>query len=630
MSESEWQDSAGSLVLLAAAEATGLIKVLNEAVVDSPVPRLVNSQSRTRQQLMLTLLFMNICQVQRPYDLRCYAGDGLALLSGRRQAYGYVHTERFLAQLAQGAAAERLTDGLAQWSSQLWGTQDVVYYYVDGHRKPVYSDSLVPRGLVGRLDKILGCRALTLLMDGAGHPLLVETARGDQHLTLGAPSIVARYESVVGAGTVATLIIDREGMSAPFLTALRTQRNAITLLRSNQYKGLDSFSNIGEFVPLVLGHDGQVIREVAAAQYPLAMPEHPDVKLVLSVALIRDWSKPMALSPATDAETPRWDEDLDKGERWRWLQGEFEATPAPLSPTQPKLIPIISTSHELSPLELVTTYRRRWTAQENIIRDFLLPLGLDINHGYAKTEVENSEVAKVRVTLQKRLDKAHAQAQKAHRQAVWNSKRYHTLWDRTKLYSAQQNQRLHDQAQALAAQGVPDAEREQTLQREQQALDGDLTQRWQHVDQVIERSTAAFEKYQNASIQQRDLLRDLQTLDEHQRTMFELDNTKDHLMSVLKLMLVNLLMWTRDHLFPADYAQATTKTLLPFFRLPGRLLTFDDHVLVTLRPFNDRALNRDLTAFCQRVNDAHLCLPAGKLLVFRVAESARPILNFSP
>ena len=101
-------------------------------------------------------------------------------------------------------------------------------------------------------------------------------------------------------------------------------------------------------------------------------------------------------------------------------------------------------------------------------------------------------------------------------------------------------------------------------------------------------------------------------------------------MSVLKLMLANLLMWTRDRLFPPHYAHATTTRLLPFFRLPGRVLTFDDRVLVTLRPFNDRALNRDLSAFCQRVNDAHFSLPTGKVLILRVAESSLPTSNNPP
>src|SRR5438874_13346139 len=33
-------------------------------------------------------------------------------------------------------------------------------------------------------------------------------------------------------------------------------------------------------------------------------------------------------------------------------------------------------------------------SQENIIRDFLLPLGLETNHGYGKTPIVNSEEAR--------------------------------------------------------------------------------------------------------------------------------------------------------------------------------------------------------------------------------------------
>jgi hypothetical protein len=42
---------------------------------------------------------------------------------------------------------------------------------------------------------------------------------------------------------------------------------------------------------------------------------------------------------------------------------------------------------------------------ENVIKDYLRPLGVDTNHGFAKTPVENSEVAKRRASLQQRLAK---------------------------------------------------------------------------------------------------------------------------------------------------------------------------------------------------------------------------------
>lgn len=50
---------------------------------------------------------------------------------------------------------------------------------------PVYSEVLIPRGLIGRPGVVLGCRALPLLHDEHGHPLFVMTHRGNQHLTVG-------------------------------------------------------------------------------------------------------------------------------------------------------------------------------------------------------------------------------------------------------------------------------------------------------------------------------------------------------------------------------------------------------------------------------------------------------------
>jgi len=590
------------------------------------VPRLVKSQSRTRQQLLLTLLFMNVAQVQRPWDLRFYSGDGLALLSGRKRAYGYAHTERFLSQIAQSGTAEPLTDSLARWSSQLWRVEEVLCY-LDGHKKPVYSDSLLPRGLVGRLDKILGCRALTLLMDASGHPLLVETARGDQHLTIGAPTLIERYERAAGKGKLATIIIDREGMSAEFLKALSEARTVITLLRSNQYKGLDSFSHVGEFVPLLVDRDGKVVREVAPAQFALSIPEQSGESLLLSVALIRDWRKSIALPPSDEYGPLEWDADLSYEMKRQWFEGQLEASAAPLGPAQPKLIPVVSTASTMTTLDLALHDRQRWVAQENIIRDFLLPLGLDINHGYAKKEVENSEVAKRRAKLKAQLENARKRATKAHRQMRWNSKRHVRLETQTKEHAKAQESAIWQLRHDLRVQGCPDEQREVIIKQAYDELNADLRQRHQQVYRCIDRCNAAYEKYEHSTVQQRELLRDLDTLDQQERTMYELDNTKDHIMSVLKLMLVNLLMWTRDHLFPSDYAHATTKTLL---RLPGRVLTFDDRVLVTLRPFNDRALNCDLAEFCQRVNDAHLALPTGKMLIFRMAELACPTSNVPP
>jgi len=278
-------------------------------------------------------------------------------------------------------------------------------FYIDGHRKPVYTDALIPRGLVGRLSTILGSRTLVLLHDASGHPLLITTHRGDQHLTSGLPTVIKQYEQEAGLGTVRYLVVDREAMAAEFLAALKeTGRTAISVLRTDQYGGLDSFTDIGAFVPLRVSKQGDVLREVAPASIALPLPEQKGQVLQLRVALIRDLCRRVPLPPTKEElDYPRrWDADLDWKERMWWEEG-WQATPSPAPPTVPKLIPIVSTAETIDAVELAETYTRRWPLQENTNRDYILPLGLDTNHGYSKRPVENSEVAKKRTALEKRL-----------------------------------------------------------------------------------------------------------------------------------------------------------------------------------------------------------------------------------
>ena len=157
--EPEGQESAGSLLLLAAATETGLLAQFSQTLP----PELIQPRSlrlsdglSTGHRLLLTLLFLGAVELRRTWDLRSYTGDGLALLTGRKRAYGYRYIEEFLVRIAQVGGAECLTETFARWTADLWKIQDTSKetfpsaLYVDGHRKPVYSDVLIPRGLVGR------------------------------------------------------------------------------------------------------------------------------------------------------------------------------------------------------------------------------------------------------------------------------------------------------------------------------------------------------------------------------------------------------------------------------------------------------------------------------------------------
>jgi hypothetical protein len=597
--------------------------------------RLAHLSCASRRMLVLTLLFLGVVGLRRTWDLRGYTGDALALLSGRKRAYGYFHTERLLSLMAQANQAETLTDALAAWTAQLWRPSaqepldQSLTFYIDGHRKPVYSKVLIPRGLVGRLSTVLGCRALVLLHDEHGHPLLATTHRGDIHLTSGLPFIVTRYEQQAGAPTVGRIIVDREGMAAEFLATLHAAgRTIISVLRADQYGGLESFTDVGSFVPLRVSKSGKVVREVAPASIALPLPDHPGESLHLRVALIRDLCRHDPIDPSKeDVEYPkRWDADLDWHEHMWWDEG-WKATPTPAISTTPKLIPIVTTAATVDAVEIAHTYTRRWSVQENIIRDFLLPLGLDSNHGYGKRLVENSEVAKKRIALEKRLANVQRWADTARKRSHNASTLYTKRCQLTKERATAFYRVLNDHQIELEHQGMENWLLRKTIKQEKAVVDVEIEQYQRQQWRAYETSNREHAKCERYCREQRDLLRALEDLTRNERAMYELDNRKDQVMTVFKVALANVVMWTRDHYFPESFAHATWQRLAPFFALPGLVIQGPTTVCVELRPFNDRQYNRDLIMLCERVNAATPQLPDGRRLLFQVRDMPCPVLH---
>ncbi len=605
------------------------------SLATEPSLRLAHLKPTTLRSQVLTLLFLEGAGLRRTWDLRGYTGNALALLTGRPLAYGYRHSERFLAELAQVGADDTLTEALAVWAADLWQARlrvvgsPVPVFYIDGHRKAVYADRLIPRGLVGRLGKVLGCRALLVLHDQAGHPLLVTTHRGDQHLTKGLPTMMTRYEQAAGLLSLERVVVDREGMAAELLAALANDgRTVVTVLRTDQYSGLESFREVGEFVPLRVDRQGKVTREVALARFNLPLPQHRGQELELRVALIRDLSRhiPCEEQAGDEGRPLRWDEKPD-GTHEDWLDEDWKATPLPVSPTVPKLIPIVTTAPEADPIELAHTYTRRWPAQENAIRDWLIALGIDVNHGYAKTPVLNSEVVKKRQALQRRLDNVQRWAEGARKRMHNASKLYRKRCQLTKERATALYRVLNNHQMELERQGMESWLLRKTIMEEKAAADAEIEQYQQRQWKAYHSSDHEFAKCEKYCREQRELLRAIEDLAQQEREMYELDNRKDQIMTVCKVALANLGLWVRDHYFPAEYAHASWHRLQVFFQLLGRVHWGSECVEVELKPFNDRALNKDLGILCTKVAQAQPRLPDGRRLLFRVQGVSIPSLD---
>jgi hypothetical protein len=579
-------------------------------------------------RLLRTLLFLPVAGLARTWDLRSYTGTMLAILSGRECAYSQGYTEQFLARLARAKAAERLTETMAKWTWSLWQTEQTppdqngtpAVFYVDGHRKAVYSAVLVPRGPVGRLDgKILGCRELVLLHDAQGHPLLATTHRGDQHLTIGLPHLLHCYEQAIDQMGVQRVVVDREGMAAEFLMQQKLEgRQVVTLLRADQYEAEDSFEQVGEWQPWRYNRNGQLICEVASARFALPRPNPSDPPVELEVALIRDWRKLLPAKPVAETTGNDWKTDLAPYQAQFWEE-EWQAVPAPPVHLKPKLIPVISTGPKGDAVELAQTYFERWNCQENIIRDWLLPLNLDINHGYAKEQVVNSELAKRQVVAQRRAQRLQRLAQACRARLGQLREQNEQLEVHVLVFEQRRNELLIQVSQFEEA-GRTEERNYFPLKAMQVAAEWEVRQDRNKLEKKALHRQRLMDKCEGYCRELRQVLRHQEDLQAQARDMYELDHTKDQLMTLFKVGLANLGMWVRDHYFGESYQHCGWQRLLPFFKLSGWVTATESEVKLDLCAFNNRALARDLEEVCHKVNEGAPILPDGRRLEVAVGK----------
>jgi hypothetical protein len=622
-------------LLLAAAQQTGLLSRLVTALMqlaDPTIPGLSPPNPAVVARLLLTLLFLPVAGLARTWDLRSYTGTMLAVLTGRERAYSQRYTERFLARLAHARAAECLTEVVARWTWSLWqpehpsaehpGTPAV--FYVDGHRKAVYSDVLVPRGPVGKLGgKILGCRELVVLHDAQGHPLLATTHRGDHHLTIGLPQMLHCYEQATGQALMQRVVVDREGMAADFLAQLKLEgRQVVTLLRADQYEAEQSFEQVGAWQPWRYNRHGQVICEVATARFALKRPDDALPLLQVEVALIRDWRKLLVVEQADEtAGVQDWQADLAPQHQRFWEEA-WQAVPAPPAPTTPKLIPVITTGHGMEAVELAQTYFRRWNCQENAIRDWLLPLNLDINHGYAKEQVVNSELVKRQLVAEGRQHRLEHLAQACRARLTQLEEQDHHLEEQAQAY-AQRKDELGVQVIHLEAAGQTEEREYFPIKARHVATEWEVRQRKAKLEKHATRRQSLLNKCEGYCRELRHVLRRQEDLEAQAREMYELDHSKDQIMTLLKVGLANLGMWVRDQYFGESYQHCGWQRLVPFFKLGGWVTTTVNEVQLEVCAFNNRALVRDLEEVCRNVNAGTVTLPDGRRLVMSVGERLR-------
>ncbi len=416
------------------------------------------------------------------------------------------------------------------------------------------------------------------------------------------------------------VVVDREGMATEFLAQLQQEgRQVVTLLRSDQYEGERSFEQVGEWQPWRSNRSGQMICEVAAARFALKRPGDAISPLQVEVALIRDWRK-LDVSEQADktADVQDWQTDLAPQHQRFWEEG-WQASPAPPAPTTPKLIPVITTGQGTEAVELAHTYFRRWNCQENALRDWLIPLNLDINHGYAKEQVVNSELVKRQLVVEGRHHRLEHLAQASRARLAQLEEQDRCLEEQAQA-NAQRRDELVVQVTQFEAAGQREEREYFPVKARHVATEWEVRQCKAKLEKHAARRQGILDKCEGYCRELRQVLRKQEDLEAQAREMYELDHAKDQIMTLFKVGLANLGMWVRDQYFGEGYHHCGWQRLLPFFKLGGWITVTASEVHLEVCAFNSRALVRDLEEVCRNVNTSGATLPDGRRLVISIGQ----------
>ena len=573
---------------------TGSLERAIEQCSTGPYLRGMSSPD-ARERHLLTLLTMPGLGLFKPHDLNPYTGTALGLLTERHRPYSADEMEHFVLSCVQIGWTEPLTTDVAGWATQLWATSDPsdsdtpTYLYWDWHGKVIYSDYHVPRTKHGTRDRVVGARKQLMLHDAAGHLLFMRTYRGDAHLIDGMVDGTAYYEGLAESRRLTHQIFDREGLSVAHFKDLlggEERRQFITCLKSNQYEGVDSFELSSSFAPFRHDRHGQVVQEIAEASYVLKDRRVGEDGLPLRAILLR--------KPPDEAD----DEADDEA----------------------RLHVVVTSDWETPAADIARWYRDRYPKQENAIRDWWLPLGGDVNVGYDKREVENSELAKRKTELEAQLETlerysaaCQARLQNAQRQYQKHTERYQTEWQAAR-------RALREAIQQRDARGDAALAIYQWAQAEEIRIQEQLAPRHARVKAAAERLEKERDKQQRYCEEQQKKKWALAEISQKMAScpMYELDDRKDQLLSALRLCLGNVLQWLRDTVFPESYTNATCKTLAPFVQMGGFAIEHPDRIEVFLDGFWQSAKQRDLEEVVARCNAQSLTAPDGRPLRFGI------------
>ena len=546
--------------------------------------RIWHSSPATIIAKTLALTLLPVFDLVRPHDLIHYHEDGLPKVVGR--PCGYSSLAHFVSDLIAIEVHEEWQAALARRYRELWYDDltdpDRKCFYADAFIKPIWSRLHLPTARISRDGRILPATKHLFIHGHRGHPLFALPRPGDAHLGQELMGLWDGFAAAVGPSCVDTLMVDREIVGVDLFIALDGEgRHFITSLRSNQYDA-DDFILLGEWQDYRRdAADEPLISQIAPARIELQAAQSGQ-RMSLGTALIKDLSR------------------------------------------NGRLVPII-TNREVEEgtdvAHIADLYQGHWNAQERSFREMIACANLRANHGYRKRQVPNR-------VAQRRWEKIEAKIKAKERQIATAERRLAEQETRRRKAQARYEQRLQELAEKEARWSSQlDAEKRPPMREKLVARLGRVAAERREREakhkarlKEIRKTEQSWQKRRQQLVKARDKLQ--QTLEalNLDQPLYEIVYDQESLMTTVKILLTNAHLYAREHYFSPDYASAHPSTLDElFYQRSGWVIEHTDWLEVILKGYRDSALQSQVQAACQRVNERRVIMPDGRLLRIRVS-----------
>jgi hypothetical protein len=567
-------------------------RVIEKAQAETDVPgRVLAAAWPQTWAKIVHLMCLPLLDATRPWQLRYALGDGLVGVC--RIAYRFDTINRALGELKRLQVGNALRQTLCQtWVRTLVGTEGPLQIYVDAHLKPHWTHVFMPCGHLPLLERVMPCTRQVIVTNAQGYVWEIRDRVGDATLSQELPGLERELEHLTHHRVTLT-VVDREANSLE-LAQIYAKSDHFALLTM-----LDDPVSAGLQVGTSAFAD--VFRLTGRWQLLAAQPGR-------SLA-------PAVWAPArTASDDPRV--------FWLVRHDASDSLCAVYSLSQPVAECAPDVAACLHGSGARTTYRRRWTASENVIREMVGGGNLNENYGYAVQAVPNRlrqhqyEDAQAQVTTtEKQLATTQRQRQALTTQ---HTEREQALAEHlAELTTVRTEREAERTARRQAGQATRRVEQQLAqLERETQ------TRRARHArrTETFERRTRALAARQAELETKRAARQAVLAAIDLTEPMFERDLEKDQLMANFQAALFNAHRWCCDRYFTGEWSHLELKTATTrIYRQRGRVVYSAERVDVTLAPFGYRAEHELAEAACVRFNAARVHDAAGRLIIMAVA-----------